>query len=274
MRDLTDRHVLVTGASRGLGATLAEHLAEAGARLTLVARGADALESVAARLRARGATVAVVAADLGTDDGPVRVAAAAEAALGPVDVVIHNAGVEPFHALADSPPDLLDTTLAVNVRAPIQLTRALLPGWRARGRGHAVFIASTSGYVSSPWAATYGATKAALVVFGHSLRAELAGEGLGVSVVSPGFVRDTGMFADARAGRRLHPPAWLGSTTAAEVARAVIDAIRHDRAEVLVNPGPTRLVFAIARLAPGLADRVVARTLGPLMRGLARAGER
>lgn len=271
MRDLTDRHVLVTGASRGLGATLANHLGEVGARLTLVARGAEALEAVAERLRARGATVAVISADLGTEGGPAEVAQAAEAALGPVDVVVHNAGVEPFHALGDCPPSLLDTTLAVNVRAPIQLTRALLPGWLARGRGHAVFIASTSGYVSSPWAATYGASKAALVVFGHSLRAELADEGIGVSVVSPGFVRDTGMFVDARGGRRLEPPAWLGSTTSAEVAKAVIDAIRHDRAEVVVNPGPTRLVFALARLTPGLADRVVARALGPLMRGLARA---
>jgi short-subunit dehydrogenase len=119
-----------------------------------------------------------------------------------------------------------------------------------RRRGHIVNIASLAGRKAPPYDAVYGGTKAAIVEWTNALRIELRGTGVGLSTVSPGYVRDEGMFS--RFG--LAPPALLGSCTSRQVAAGVLKAIERDRAEVLVNSLPVRPFLALYALAPGVFD--------------------
>ncbi len=139
--------------------------------------------------------------------------------------------------------------LEVNLRAPIMLAHELAPAMVARGRGHLVFVSSLSGKAASPASSIYSATKFGLRGFALALRQDLAPHGVGVSLVSPGFIRDAGMFADT--GVKLPP--GTGTKTSADVAAAVIRAIETDRAELEVAPASLRAGAVFASLAPQLA---------------------
>ena len=262
MTTLNDRTVLLTGASRGLGALLARRLVDAGARVALVARSAGPLESLAEALSARGGRAVAIPADL-SDPGAVDgLLGRVEAAVGPVDVLVNNAGVEPFTAFERGSAEGIRMAVEVNVTAAMVLTRAVVPGMLDRGRGHLVFISSTSGLFGVPHMATYAATKAALRVFSHSLRIELRDRGVSSTAILPGFVEGTGMFEDQRGDRGLTPPWLVGSTGAERVASATLDAIRRDRAEVIVNSRPLRPLAIVAAAAPGVGGRVLNAVAG------------
>lgn len=270
MTELRGAKVLLTGASRGLGRALAQALGREGAHLALVARDAGGLEVVAREVEAAGGSAVVIPADLADADAAVALGPRAEEALGGVDVVIHNAGIEPFVDFEALDVATIDASLAVNLRAPLVITRALVPGMLARGRGHVVFLGSTSGLLYAPHAAVYGATKAALASVAWSLAVELRGRGVASTVVQPGFVVGTGMFEDRRGD--LVPPALTGSTTTDAVVRAVLDALRHERTSVIVNSAPMGLATALGRLMPRLAVALGERAVRPFMERLARQG--
>jgi len=143
----------------------------------------------------------------------------------------------------------------VNLRAPIQLSRALAPAMVARGRGHLLFVSSLSGKFGAPGSSIYSATKYGIRGFAGSLRAELHGSGVGVSAVFPGFIRDAGMFADT--GVTLPP--GVGTRSPEDVAHAVVSAITRDRGEVDVAPPLTRAVAMLAGVAPEVSARVSRR---------------
>jgi short-subunit dehydrogenase len=231
--------VLITGASSGIGAATARAVAAAGGRTVLTGRDGDRLAAVAAETGG----VAFVA-DL---TGPVEVAE-------PIDVLVNNAGVGwagPFEEMTDTE---IDRLIAVNLAAPIRLTRALLPGMVDRGRGHVVFVASIAGATGVRHEAVYAATKAGLIYFADSLRYELRGSGVGVSVVLPGVV-DTPFF-DRRGrpyDRRRPAPIPAG-----RVARTIVAAIERDRAESY-QPGWMRIPARLRGGAPALFRRLAGR---------------
>jgi uncharacterized protein len=239
---------LVTGATGGLGQAIAAALAGHGARLILSGRREAELSALAESLSARA-----VVADLAVRGDVDRLAAESADA----DVVIANAALPASGQLASFTRGEIDRMLEVNLRAPIILTQSLAPGMAARGGGQFVLVSSLSGKAASPASAMYSATKFGLRGFGLALRQDLARDNIGVSVISPGFIRDAGMFHDA--GVRLPP--GTGTKTPADVARAVIRAIEEDRAELDVAPVPLRVGAAVASLAPGLAARA-SRRLG------------
>jgi NADP-dependent 3-hydroxy acid dehydrogenase YdfG len=172
--DVEGRRVLVTGASRGLGSALAGAFATAGARLALVARDGDALSDVAARCDGH-----VYVADL-TDAGQLRVLVArVEADGGPVDVLVNNAGVETAGALHMQSADDVEQLLRLNVLAPTELARQVLPGMLARGSGSLVLISLLAGVGTFPGMAAYGASKAALTRLAAGVRADVRGSGIG-----------------------------------------------------------------------------------------------
>ncbi len=267
MSQLIGARVLLTGASRGLGRALAVRLGELGCRVVLVARDVPGLEDAAQAMRAAGGEAIVLPCDLADAAGWEPLARAAEAAFDGLDVVIHNAGVEPFAPFDQAEVERLDLALQVNLRAPIVLTRHLVGAMKARGAGHFVFLGSTSGLFLAPYAAVYGATKAAIANFSLSLASELGPAGLRFSVVQPGFIVGTGMFEDRRGP--LDPPAFTGSTTAEAVVDAVVDAILHDRPSVVVNSVPMGLSTAIGRLFPRLGLWLSHRAVRPFMARLA-----
>jgi short-subunit dehydrogenase len=146
----------------------------------------------------------------------------------------------------------VERVVRVNFEAPIQMTRAASPGLRARDGGHLVFIASLAGKAAARRHILYGATKAGLRSFALSLRQDLARDGIGVSVVSPGFIRDAGMFAESGS----KPPMNLGTSSPEEVGTAVADAIEKNKAEVDVAPLRQRELANFAHRFPHVAARI------------------
>jgi short-subunit dehydrogenase len=233
---------LVTGATGGLGRAIATALSERGASLLLSGRRAVELGPLADALGARA-----VVADLTVAEDVSRLGA--EAVGAGVDVLVANAGMPASGLLSDLAEHEIDRMLDVNLRAPIMLAHALAPAMVARGRGHLVFMSSLSGRAASPASSTYSATKFGLRGFALALRQDLWPRGVGVSLVSPGFIRDAGMFADTS----VRLPPGTGTRTAADVSAAVIRAIETGRAEIDVAPVPLRLGATFAAVAPGLA---------------------
>ena len=178
-------------------------------------------------------------------------------------MLVANAGLPASGRLDGFEPDEIDRALDVNLRAPVQLTRALLPGMLERGRGHVVLVSSLSGKVASVGSSVYSATKFGLRGFAAGLRQDIDGSGVGVTVVYPGFVSEAGMFADS--GARL--PRWVGTVTPDQVAEAVVKGVERDRAEIDVAPLSLRAGTRLGTLAPVTVARVQ-RRLGSA--GLAR----
>lgn len=246
--DIRGAHVLLTGASGGIGQTLAEALAERGALVTLTGRRAEALQVLADRIG--GAAIAADLADRASVQELLE-------QLPRVDVLIANAGLPASGLIADYSVDEIDRALDVNLRAPIVLAKALSPQMISRGRGHLVFMSSLSGKSASGRMALYGATKFGLRGFALGLREDLREHGVGVSTVFPGPIRDAGMIADTDV--RLPR---IGTRTARAVAEATLRAINDDVAEVTVAPWALRAATLLGSLAPELSAALQRNTGG------------
>jgi NAD(P)-dependent dehydrogenase (short-subunit alcohol dehydrogenase family) len=197
--DLRGRGAIVTGGSRGLGAAIGAGLAAAGARVVLVARGAEALEETAARIRAAGGEAHVLAEDVGDKDATYRIAGAAAALAGPIDVLVHNAstlGPVPLRLLLDTDCEDLQRTLDVNLVGPFRLTKALVGSMALRGTGVVVHVSSDAATNAYPRWGAYGVSKAALDHLNRVWAAELEGTGVSLLSVDPGEM-DTEMHAAA-----------------------------------------------------------------------------
>ncbi|HXV05108.1 MAG TPA: SDR family NAD(P)-dependent oxidoreductase [Solirubrobacterales bacterium] len=250
--ELSGRTALLTGATGGLGRAIALALAERGASVLLSARRAEALEALAAELP--GAGHRVLPADLAEADEAERLAAEA----GDVDVLVANAGLPGAGLITDFSAEEVKRALRVNLEAPMLMARALIPAMSERRSGHLVFVASLSGKSASPRTSIYNATKFGLRGFALGLRPDLAPQGIGVSLVSPGFIREAGMFADSGA----RPPAGLGTGTPAQVGDAVVKAIERDKVEVAVAPLQQRALAHIGLASPSIAVRAQSGSAG------------
>jgi short-subunit dehydrogenase len=221
---------IVTGASRGLGAALARHLAEAGARVVLVARHREPLEQVVESIRASGGEAHALVADLGLKQDAHRIAGVSAAVVGSIGLLVNNAstlGVVPLRPLLDTDCEALEAALAVNVVGPFRLTKIVAGAMAARGRGLVVNVSSDAAVGAyAEWGA-YGVSKAALDHLGRVWGAELEGSGVRVVTVDPGEM-DTRMHAEASPDA---DPATL--LRPSDVARRIARLI--ERAESLPN---------------------------------------
>lgn len=277
MKDLRDRTALVTGASKGIGVYIARALAAEGMNLILVARSADKLEELAEELRSGGCRVSCIPTDLGDRASLAALARRAEQEGGGVDLLVNNAGLERWMPFDEVPADQVDQMIEVNLRAPMILSRLLLPMMIQRGRGHIVNVASVAGLGGLPYCEPYCATKHGMVGFTRSFRATAKSEGypVGCSVICPGFIDDAGMYADMTQEYGVKSPLAFGTSSPQKVARAVVRAVRRDVPEIIINPIPVRPLVALALFAPRLARWLAlrlgaARIFGPVARG--RAG--
>ena len=242
--ELESRRVLLTGATGGLGEAIARALAAKGAQLVLSGRRVDALEALARELGAEP-----VVCDLSDRADLERLVAAA----GEVDVLVANAGLPGSGTLPRVEPGDIDRVLEVNLRAPIMLARLLSPGMIDRGRGQLVFVASFAGKLPSAGESSiYTATKFGLRGFAHVLRAQLKRKRVGVSLVTPGPVRDAGMFA--RGGAKTPP--LVSPSSPEDVGKAVVRAIERNAAEIDVASLGLRIISKVGALAPAtIANR-------------------
>src|SRR5512132_2259655 len=249
--ELEGKRVLLSGATGGLGRAIADELAGQDAALVLSSRKQEDLEGLARSLPRGDRRHEVLAADLAEPGAAERLIVEA----GDLDALVANAALPATGKLESFSSEEVQRALRVNFESPILMARALAPKLAEKGEGHLVFIASLSGKVGSPRSSLYNSTKFGLRGFAFGLRAHLHPHGVGVSVVSPGFVREAGMFADAGA----KPPPGLGMTTPEKVAEAVVRAIREDRNEITVAPFRQRLVAEVGYRHPELAALVQRR---------------
>lgn len=231
--ELQGRRVLITGASRGLGAALAESFAAAGARVALVARTGDAITALAARL---GGTAYVV--DLSDQSQVDGLVARIEADGGPIDVLVNNAAVETTELIDAMDEGDIARTISLNLITPERLTRQVLPGMLARNSGHIVNVSSMTGIANIPSTSVYSSTKAGLSHFSGGLAADLKGTKVGVTLVEPGPI-DTAMWdnitaskAVQLAARRVEKLQLMPHMAPADLAKAVVRGVQADRYHV------------------------------------------
>ena len=255
--ELRGARALVTGAAGGLGGYICEALANQGTNLVLSDLPGTEIEARAEDLGRTGVEAKAIPADL-TDAGErQRLAGEAEAAIGPLDVLVNNAGLEFGGAFTKMTREEIEAIATVNLTAVMDLTWLIVPGMLERRRGHVVNLASLAGKIPSVFLATYSATKHGVVGFTHSLRAEYAYEPVSFSAICPVFVADVGMYARAEADMGSEPPPGLRPVPPLRVADAVLEALREDRAEVIVNRGPIRPLAVLYWLAPKTTVRLL-----------------
>jgi short-subunit dehydrogenase len=248
---LEGRHVVITGASSGIGAALAREAARRGAKLTLVARRHELLHEVAAGCRHDGDGCQVIVRDL-VEPPPEDWLDGAEAALGPVDVLVNNAGMENTGPTVASDIAVGERVLRLNLVTPLVIIRRMLPKLARRG-GAIVNVASVAALAPTPQQTWYGASKAGLAAFSESLRGELRGTGVDVLTVYPGPVTTPmAEAAYAALGGRRGALAFAPEGRPEVLARRTWNALARRRAR-LVYPR----FYSVARWFPSLARWLV-----------------
>ncbi|MCA9544343.1 MAG: SDR family oxidoreductase [Myxococcales bacterium] len=240
---LKDAVVIVTGASSGIGEATALALAARGAKIALAARRADRLHALKARVEAAGGQAIAVATDVTDRASVLALAAATEAAFGPVDVLVNNAGVMLLSFMAHGHVEEWDRMIDVNVKGPLYGIHAVLPGMIERKRGHIINISSVAGRRVYATGAVYCATKFALNAITEGLRLELArSHGVRFTSVEPGMVATELLdhITDPAVSQRYEQMGHVEPLTADDVARAVLYALEQPAHvhvnEVLVMP--------------------------------------
>jgi NAD(P)-dependent dehydrogenase (short-subunit alcohol dehydrogenase family) len=246
MSDHRNRVALVTGGGRGIGEAVAQRLAREGLRVAVLGRQLDDLQRVADACG--GFAVACDLTDAAATDAAL---AAVERALGPVDVLVNNAGLAeslPFHKTTDA---VWERTMALNVTAPMRLCRALVPAMAGRGWGRVVNVASNAGLRGYAYTAAYCASKHALVGLTRALAVEFASKGVSINAVCPGFV-DTEMSARS--------VAKIAATTkrSAEEARAALEALSPQRRLMTVEEVAHAVWSLVPHEARGIHGQCIA----------------
>jgi short-subunit dehydrogenase len=252
-------NVLVTGASSGIGAAIAREMAARGARVTLVARSRDALESLAEGIASAGGEAGVEPADLSNVDEVEALGGRLRAGPGAPDVLVNNAGAGRWLTIDETPRGEAAEMMALPYLAAFELTRALVPSMIERGSGRVVCMTSLAAWTHIPGATGYAVARWAMRAFASQLREDLRGTGVGVTLIAPAEV-DSPYF-DNNPGSRERIPgvtALLGGATTPEVvARATADAVERDRDEVIA---PRRASIVIKLTPKPVMDWLVRRT--------------
>ena len=239
---LASRVAIVTGASSGIGAAVAERLGRERMRVLLAARRADLLEQVASRVHAAGGEALVQPTDVRDPAAIGHMAAAATAAWGRIDLLVANAGVGGGSVLRLS-DEAVAEIVQVNLLGVVHSARAVLPAMQARGEGHIIAVSSVAGRIMAP-GSIYGVTKAAVLAFCHALRRAVAANGIAVSALLPGWI-DTPMVRQRVRPRWIAPPSVVGD--------AVIGLLRRPQREVVI-PEWYRIPLALGRWLPSVTD--------------------
>ena len=249
--DLRGRTVAITGGARGIGRAIAAQLAGAGARVAIGDVDLAAAERTAAEL---GQNVVALDVDVSDRASMDRFVDGAEEALGPLDVMVNNAGILLVGPFLEEDDAATERQLAVNVMGVVHGMRAALPRMRERGRGQVVNVASSASWIAPPNEVTYAATKHAVLALSDGVRLELAGSGVIVTAVYPGLV-------ETELSRGTHPPRATRLITPEEVAAAVLRGIRERRSEVFV-PRELAAILRANRMATSRARILLARAFG------------
>jgi len=267
--DLNNSWVVITGASRGIGVTIAEEFAKRKANLILVARSMDRLEKVCAGLEKFGTTTRPISFDL-QNIGQIEKLVRKIYEITPhVDILVNNAGLEKYCFFSEYHTADITSILSVNLIAPMELTRLLLPRMLDRKKGHIVNISSLGGKVGEVFNSIYSASKGGIDLWTDALQHELYGTGVNVSLVNPGYVTDSGMIHNIGLGTAF----ISGNCKAKNVSAAVIKCISKRKNQVFVNSIPVRPIIIFKLLFPRLFGLLI-RWGGVMKLNLAKVEKR
>jgi NAD(P)-dependent dehydrogenase (short-subunit alcohol dehydrogenase family) len=244
---ISGRTVAITGGARGLGLATAKALAERGARVAIGDLDGELARVEAAALPGPGPH-AGFPLDV-TDPDSFERFLEQVADLGPLDVLINNAGIMPVGAFAEEDPTVTRRQVEINVLGVTTGTRLALGRMLPRGRGHIVNVASAAGRVAVPGEAVYTATKHAVAGFGEALRVELRGTGVEVSTIMPSL-------AATELASGMRPPRFVPMVKPEQVARAIVKTLERPKLEVIVPEWTTPLIRMTLALPPNMRDRV------------------
>jgi short-subunit dehydrogenase len=265
VRDLTGRRILITGASSGIGRSLAEKLARRGAQLMLGARSAAALDGLAREISEQGGKALAAPADITNEEDRHRLLQTAAHQLGGLDVVVNNAGIASFGHFADSTEDVLRQVMEVNFFAPAELIRQAIPLLRQGQQPAIVNIASMCGRRGLPAWTEYSASKFALCGLTEALRGEMARFDIDVLLIVPGLTRtEFGKHLLRNVGRMKID--FSGGMPVEAVADRVVWAIEQNRTETVLG-GEAKWILRFNRFFPRLLDRLMARKVRQLYAG-------
>ena len=255
-----DQTVILTGASGGLGKYIARALAAYKLKQALVAFPGNDLAPLKEELTKDGIEAFYLVADLRIKEERQRVVDEVKKTFGQIDVLINNAGVEfnaPFHQLSE---DDVQSVIDVNLTAPMQLTRMVIPEMLLRKSGHIVNMSSLAGKAGPAYQEPYAATKSGLIEFTMALRETYLDSDISASAICPGFV-EAGIYARLKEKSGCCAPALLGTSHPKKIGKAVIRAIQNDIPQIIINPYPVRPLFALSEISPRLGAWV-ARSMG------------
>jgi short-subunit dehydrogenase len=257
-------NAVITGASSGIGRLLALRCAREGARVALVARRVTELEEVAGEIRAAGGEALVLPCDVAERGEVFAAAAAARERLGPIDLLVNNAGYGHHRPFLEWDLDDMERIMRVNFFGSLYWTKALLPQMVERRRGWLVFIASVAGKIGVPDESAYAATKFATVGLAESLSIEVEDAGVHVLTVCPGTIRTP--FFDAEALARMPPVAKRSMVDPEPLVEAIVKALAAGKYE-LTYPRFIAAAYTTKAIAPGFMRRNVKRTTIDAVRG-------
>ena len=245
---------LVTGASSGIGAALAQALSRSGARVALVARRGELLERVAESLPGRAGVA--FSCDVRNPRAIAETLTSVTTRLGPVDLLVNNAGVGRYLSFLETGPADVAAVFETNLHAALDWTRAVLPSMLARRRGHLVNVASIAARIGSRNHSIYCASKFALAGFTESLAYELEGTGVGVTLVNPGIIATP--FFDHASFDAFPASARARAIAPERVAAAIVRAVQRGSFEVTI-PARYAIGTMLKTAAPGLFRRLMRR---------------
>lgn len=252
MKNLKGKIALVTGNSRGIGPLISSELAKEGAVIVGVARSVEGLRETEEKIKAKGGICHSIPWDLTDTSSFNNLISHVRKTVGEIDILVNNAGIEAYAEFENYRKEDIDSIIDLNLKAPMELVRLTLGTMKERG-GHIVNIASLAGKKGVPYNNIYSASKAGVIMWTDGLRQDLHGTKVNVSVICPGFVSEAGMYHDAG----VKPPFLLGSSKAEKVAKAVLKAIRKNKAQIIVNQGPMKPLLALDQISPRFGDWVV-----------------
>ncbi|MBW4563649.1 MAG: SDR family NAD(P)-dependent oxidoreductase [Mojavia pulchra JT2-VF2] len=257
MTSIAGKTVLLTGASRGIGAFIARELAKNQATVIGVSRSQERLDQVCAEVNAMGGKGIGIPFDISNVEKLPVLLQQIEQLTGSVDILINNAGIEIYRAFQDYSLADIQSVLSINLVAAMELTRLVLPNMLHQGSGHIVNIASLAAKKGHPYDSIYSASKAGLLMWTDAVRQELTGTGVGISTICPGYISDHGLLADTGVAA----PSLAGTSKSEDVAKAVVRAIGKNQAEVIINQNfvtetLTKLLFAVEQFFPRFGDSV------------------
>ena len=264
---LEQQRIILTGASGGIGRHIAQNLLKQNVKLGLVDIRQEALDSVVQSLKLGDSQVMRICADITNPTDQQRIVNEMQTTFGGVDMLINNAGLIDFKEFADEDPEIMNRILKVNVLAPMQLTRAVLPAMLQQNKGHTVNVGSIFGTLAFAFFTSYSTSKFALRGFSEALRRELKGTGVDVSYIAPRAVRtplntDAVMMMAMKTGMNMDDPALT--------ARKIVQAINKRKKEAYLG-FPESFFARLNSVFPRLIDAALHKQ-NQVMRPFTHAG--